>query len=103
MAEGRVHLFVTGRVQGVSFRWHTREYAQRFDLAGWVRNLPDGRVEVMAEGDEDGLRALVEWVHIGSPKAIVDDVNGQWMPVVGDLERPFEIVSTANADGDGSR
>lgn len=98
MASSRVHLYVSGRVQGVSFRWHTREYAQRFGLSGWVRNLEDGRVEVMAEGEEDGLRALVEWVHIGSPKAIVEDVKGEWLGAVGDLSHPFEISSGSGED-----
>jgi len=98
----RVHLFVSGRVQGVSFRRHTREYAQRFDLAGWVRNLTDGRVEVVAEGNEDGLKALVEWVHIGSHKAVVEDVTGGWRRAVGDLERPFDITETAADDDSGS-
>lgn len=91
MSLKRVHVFVSGKVQGVSFRWYTREYAQRWDLAGWVRNLPDGRVEVLAEGEEDGLRALIEWVHTGSPKSIVDDVTGGWETPTGELERPFEI------------
>ena len=89
----RVHLFVSGKVQRVSFRWHTRQTAQKWELTGWVRNLEDSRVEVMAEGSEDGLRALVEWIHIGSPKAIVDDVKGSWGDAAGDLQTPFEILS----------
>ena len=92
MSTRRVHLFVSGRVQRVSFRWHTQEQARRYNLSGWVRNLDDGRVEVMAEGAEDGLRALVEWVHIGSPKAIVDDVKGGWEEAEGGLAEPFEIL-----------
>lgn len=92
METKRVHLFVTGKVQRVSFRWHTQEMAKKWELSGWVRNLDDGRVEVLAEGKEDGLRALIEWIHIGSPKAIVDDVKGQWEAPVGDLQSPFEIL-----------
>jgi len=77
-----MHCFVSGRVQGVCFRMETREQAQLFGLTGWVRNLPDGRVEVMASGDEQQLRELKEWLKQGPDLARVlkvesKDVNHQ--------------------------
>ena len=65
--------FVSGRVQGVSFRASARNQAARLGLDGYVRNLSDGRVEVLARGDEEALRSLEEWLWTGPPAA---DVNG---------------------------
>ena len=65
---------VTGRVQGVAFRWHTQEQAQRLGVAGWVRNEPDGSVLLHAEGDDDAVDALVAWCRPGPSMAKVDDV-----------------------------
>ena len=59
--ERRVHCIVTGVVQGVGFRYHTCDEAVRLGLRGLVRNLDDGRVEVVAEGAEEALRQLVTW------------------------------------------
>lgn len=67
----RVHLFVSGRVQGVFFRAHTRDLAQRLELLGFVRNLPDGRVEVVAEGPAEKLQELIDFCHHGPPSAHV--------------------------------
>ena len=65
---------VTGRVQGVSFRWYTQEQAQRLGVAGWVRNEPDGSVLLHAEGDDDAVDALVAWCRTGPSMAKVTDV-----------------------------
>ncbi|GAA1448417.1 acylphosphatase [Mycobacterium cookii] len=65
---------VTGRVQGVSFRWCTQEQAQRLGVAGWVRNEPDGSVLLHAEGDDDAVDALVAWCRTGPSMARVTDV-----------------------------
>lgn len=70
-----MHFLVSGRVQGVFFRMHTRQQAARVGLGGWVRNLPDGRVEVVASGDESGLKALNEWLHQGPELARVTKVE----------------------------
>ena len=70
-----MHCFVSGRVQGVCFRMETREQAQLFGLTGWVRNLPDGRVEVMASGDETQLKQLHEWLKQGPDMARVTDLK----------------------------
>ena len=81
----RVHLLVSGRVQGVSFRAYTVDEARRLGVHGWVRNLPDGRVEAEAEGERASLLALVRWCQLGPPAARVDGVEATWRPHAGDL------------------
>jgi acylphosphatase len=81
----RVHLLVSGVVQGVSFRAYAADEARRLGLAGWVRNLPDGRVEAEAEGARAAVEALVAWCRRGPPAAQVDDVEESWGPFRGDL------------------
>jgi len=70
----RIHACVSGRVQGVYYRASTREMAASLGLAGWVRNLPDGRVELEAEGPERDMGMLLAWLREGPPSARVDDV-----------------------------
>ena len=66
---------VTGAVQGVFFRASTQEKAQQLGLKGWVKNLSDGRVEVMACGREENLKKLCVWLKQGPPMAVVADVE----------------------------
>ena len=66
---------VSGRVQGVAFRAHTREEAQRLGVTGWVRNRPDGTVEAHGEGAPDAVAAWVAWCHAGPSWARVDAVD----------------------------
>jgi acylphosphatase len=66
---------VHGQVQGVFFRADCRRAAQEAGVAGWVRNLPDGTVEALFEGPDDGVRRMVEWAHHGPPHAAVDHVE----------------------------
>ena len=68
----RVHVWVTGRVQGVFFRAATRQCASGLGLTGWVRNLDDGRVELVAEGDANRIEQLLAWCRLGPPRARVD-------------------------------
>jgi len=70
-----VHAFIEGRVQGVFYRASTMEEAQRLGLAGWVRNLPDGRVELVAQGPEDRIDELLKWCRKGPPGARVDRIQ----------------------------
>jgi len=74
----RVRLHVSGQVQGVCFRAHTRDLALRLNVVGYVRNLPNGRVEVVAEGEDGALHDLVQFCHRGPPLARVTDVNVRW-------------------------
>ena len=75
MARRRVHVFVSGRVQGVYYRATTRERAQKQGVDGWVRNLDDGRVEAVFEGPEADVEAMVEFCHEGSERANVTDLE----------------------------
>jgi acylphosphatase len=81
----RVHLLVSGLVQGVAFRAYTVEEARRLGLSGWVRNLPDGRVEAEAEGERAALEGLVRFCRRGPPAARVDGVEVEWGAPRGDL------------------
>ena len=74
-APRRARVLVSGDVQGVFFRDSTREKAQALGLAGWVRNLPDGRVEAVFEGDDDRVGEMVSWCHEGPSDARVSDVS----------------------------
>lgn len=65
---------VIGRVQGVFFREYTRRTAQKLGITGWVKNCPDGSVEIMASGADEKLDALIAWLHHGSPNAEVQKV-----------------------------
>ncbi len=81
-----MHCRVSGRVQGVFFRASTRDRARALDLDGWVRNLPDGSVEVLARGDDAALDALREWLHRGPPLARVTEVRCERIGDPGDLD-----------------
>ncbi len=70
----RKRVIVSGDVQGVFFRDTCRTVAQQHGVAGWVRNLPDGTVEAVFEGEEDAVERLVSWAHEGPPAATVDRV-----------------------------
>ncbi len=75
-----LHLLVSGRVQGVFFRYSARERAEELELTGYARNLSDGRVEIVAEGEEPGLKSLLAWAHQGPPGAYVTGVEVSWPP-----------------------
>jgi acylphosphatase len=84
MAESTaVRVLISGRVQGVSFRWYTVDEARRLEVSGWVRNLPDGRVEAHVEGERDAVERLVAWLRTGPPGARVDGLVTQEAPVTG--------------------
>lgn len=80
----RAHVLIRGRVQGVAFRWETRRVAEVHRLTGWVRNLPDGRVEAVFEGDRKEVEAVINWCRQGPPVARVEDLNVQWEAVTGE-------------------
>lgn len=85
----RVHIWITGFVQGVFYRYTTKEMARNFGLTGWVRNLPDGRVEVIAEGDRDKVEKLIVWCYEGPSHARVDHVQMEWEEYQGEFENFF--------------
>ena len=75
MSNQRIRLFVTGRVQGVFFRQTLKIMAKKNDIFGWVKNLKDGRVEAVLEGEGEKIDRLIEWAHGGSANARVEDVE----------------------------
>lgn len=75
MPRKRVHVYVSGRVQGVFFRATTEETANEHGVDGWVKNLDDGRVEAVFEGDPEAVDAMVEFCYEGSDMANVSDVD----------------------------
>jgi acylphosphatase len=79
----RLHLAVSGRVQAVGFRASTAEQARALGLSGWVRNRPDGGVEVEAEGPRPTVERLLAWCQHGPPHARVDAVMATWIAVTG--------------------
>ena len=70
-----IRIIVSGRVQGVYFRQSTREQAIALQITGWVRNLADGTVEILATGDEKKLEQLILWCHTGPPRAVVNKID----------------------------
>ncbi|HKH24441.1 MAG TPA: acylphosphatase [Acidimicrobiales bacterium] len=71
----RVRAVVSGLVQGVWYRQSCRREAERLGVSGWVRNRPDGRVELEAEGTRGAVDALLAWAHDGPPQAVVESVD----------------------------
>ncbi len=86
----RLHVHVSGLVQGVNFRWFTQRRAVDLGLRGWVRNMSDGSVEIMAEGERRDLESLLDSVRVGPSSAVVETVDVQWSAATGELGR-FEV------------
>jgi acylphosphatase len=86
----RLHLIVSGRVQGVGFRFSAYDEAKDLALAGWVRNLYNGEVEIVAEGSRENLQMLSAWAHLGPPSAHVTEVREEWLDPTGEF-RDFQI------------
>lgn len=81
----RAFIRISGRVQGVFFREHTRKWATSFGLTGWVRNLQDGRVEITVEGERDTIERLLELLHQGTPLSRVDFLDVDWIAYSGEF------------------
>jgi acylphosphatase len=82
----RIDITVTGRVQGVGFRWHTVRQATALGARGWVRNQPDGSVRIVAEGERPALEALLAWAGRGPDHARVDTSHHVWQAAVGEFD-----------------
>jgi acylphosphatase len=81
----RLHLVISGRVQGVGFRFSAYDEAKDLAVAGWVRNLPNGDVEILAEGSRGNLQMLAAWAHHGPPSAHVTQVREDWSESTGEF------------------
>ena len=97
MAIIRAHVIISGRVQGVYFRGHIKDNAQSMGVSGWVRNLTNGNVEAVFEGETEDVRRMVTWCHKGPAAARVDDVKTEWHSPTMELSG-FELRRTASAD-----
>ena len=84
------HLIIRGGVQGVFYRAFTRDIASQLGLAGWVRNLPDGSVEALFEGNRDDIEQAIKHCYIGPPGARIDGIDVDWREYRGD-QRGFQI------------
>jgi len=73
----RLHVYFYGSVQGIGFRYTAAKLAHEYEIAGWVRNLPDGRVEVVVEGDEETLRSFLQGIK-DEFEGYVTDVQPEW-------------------------
>jgi acylphosphatase len=87
----RFHIYVSGLVQGVSYRANTLHQAKSLNISGWVKNLPDHRVEIMAEGDSEQLQHLVEWCKQGPRFAQVSDIEIKEQSATGEYT-DFTII-----------
>ena len=82
----RVHIVVIGHVQGVGFRYYTFKKAREIGIAGFVKNLPDGTVEIEAEGERSLLEELIEAVKVGPRTAVVNDLHINWEEPTGEYQ-----------------
>jgi acylphosphatase len=89
-ARQRLQASVQGRVQGVSFRYYTQRRATELGLTGYVRNLWDGTVEVVAEGSRAGLEELLAFLRVGPRSAFVTQVDTRWVAATSEFDR-FEV------------
>lgn len=88
--EARVRMLVSGRVQGVFFRRAAADKARAFGVTGWARNLNDGSVEIVGEGERRNVELLLAWAHHGPPHARVEAVQAKWEPFVGEFAQ-FQV------------
>jgi acylphosphatase len=87
----RAHLHIYGHVQGVSFRYSARRQARSLGLIGWVRNCPDGSVELVVEGEDDAMSSFLSWAHRGPSGAYVERIDVEDLPPESD-SATFRIV-----------
>lgn len=86
----RAHVYVSGQVQGVFFRDSSREKAEQLGLTGWVKNLPDGRVEALFEGPPERVQEMIQWCQQGPSQATVEEVDTEFEAPQEDL-KSFEV------------
>ena len=91
MERARLHVYYQGRVQGVGFRWAVREVATGFDVTGWVRNLSDGRVELVVEGERPELEAFQDAIPKAGLRRLIRATTEDWSKGTGEF-RGFDIT-----------
>ena len=89
--KARAHIFISGLVQGVFFRENTRQEAEKLGIKGWVRNLSDGRVEAVFEGEKDRVGEMIEWAKVGPSSAKVENIDFNWEDFQGEFSE-FNVL-----------
>ena len=87
----RVHIIISGRVQGVFFRSNAAKKASEIGVTGWIRNLRDGSVEAIFEGNKKALEEIIDFCKIGPPGALVKNIELKWEPSTSQY-RTFNII-----------
>jgi len=87
----RTHIFVSGKVQGVFFRYNTQRQARKLGLVGWVWNLPDGRVEAVFEGEKARIEKIIEWIKQSPGFSRVEKVEVKWETPTNEF-KDFRII-----------
>jgi acylphosphatase len=90
--KSRIHIFVSGKVQGVFFRENTRKKAAEFGLSGFVKNLQNGKVEAIFEGEKEKIEKIIQWIKKGPETARVENIEINWQDYQEEFE-DFEIIS----------
>lgn len=85
--KARAHIFVSGRVQGVFFRYNILNKAKKTKIGGWVRNLPDGRLEAVFEGKKEKIIEMIDFCRRGPPTAFVVNVDVLWQKYSGTFKK----------------
>ncbi len=85
MEHGRANLIIEGKVQGVCYRYETRDEAQELNVTGWVKNRIDGSVEVIVEGKKESVKKLITWCQTGPPLAEVTKLSVSWEKYLGEF------------------
>ena len=86
MPKVRAHIIISGRVQGVFFRYTMEQIASKFDVTGWAKNRFDGKVEAVLEGDKENVEKIIEWSHHGPSGAAVENVEVNWEKYTGEFK-----------------
>ncbi|MBN2103168.1 acylphosphatase [bacterium] len=81
--DAKAHIIVSGMVQGVGYRFFVQKHARHLGLGGWVKNLPSGEVEILAEGDKSRIEILVKSLRTGNPYAAVRNIQVNWSEYQG--------------------
>ena len=89
--KARAHVLISGRVQGVAYRYFAEKYAKSFGITGWVKNLYDGRVEVLAEGDRNDLDCFLARLKEGPRLALIEDFDVTWEEFANEFQ-DFQIT-----------
>lgn len=87
----RAHVWISGKVQGVGYRLSTEKEAIELGVSGWVKNLPDGRVEAVLEGETTAVKQMIQWCYEGPSAAVVKDVTVEWETPQGLAE--FQVIT----------